>query len=118
MCGAGERPGAKVSPLPDATTSPETFYPSGFYEPGPHYHLFSALALSTRIGLSQLEGFRRHLLEVLQKSNKPKVTLSISYSSLLCMSVMLDRCVMKSQQQMERKCQHTKASLTSVDFSG
>ncbi|XP_058859043.1 diacylglycerol lipase-alpha isoform X2 [Acipenser ruthenus] len=28
--------------------------------------------LVPRIGLSQLEGFRRHLLEVLQKSNKPK----------------------------------------------
>uniref|UniRef100_A0A8C6VTS5 Diacylglycerol lipase-alpha n=1 Tax=Nothobranchius furzeri TaxID=105023 RepID=A0A8C6VTS5_NOTFU len=28
--------------------------------------------LVPRLGLSQLEGFRRHLLEVLQKSNKPK----------------------------------------------
>ncbi|KAI1890097.1 hypothetical protein AGOR_G00169710 [Albula goreensis] len=28
--------------------------------------------LVPRIGLSQLEGFRRHLLEVLQRSNKPK----------------------------------------------
>lgn len=33
--------------------------------------------LRTRLGLSQLEGFRRHLLEVLQKSNKPKVTSSV-----------------------------------------
>lgn len=33
------------------------------------------LLLSPRLGLSQLEGFRRHLLEVLQKSNKPKVSL-------------------------------------------
>lgn len=37
--------------------------------------LFCCLS-STRLGLSQLEGFRRHLLEVLQKSNKPKVTSS------------------------------------------
>ncbi|NWY07298.1 DGLA lipase, partial [Nothoprocta ornata] len=32
----------------------------------------SFLPLSLRIGLSQLEGFRRQLLDVLQRSNKPK----------------------------------------------
>ena len=40
-----------------------------------YYHIrHNLLLLSRRLGLSQLEGFRRHLLEVLQKSNKPKVT--------------------------------------------
>lgn len=34
----------------------------------------SHLAPSTRIGLSQLEGFRRQLLDVLQRSTKPKVS--------------------------------------------
>lgn len=33
----------------------------------------NAFVCALRIGLSQLEGFRRHLLEVLQKSDKPKV---------------------------------------------
>lgn len=40
-----------------------------------YYHIDRDLLLVfCRLGLSQLEGFRRHLLEVLQKSNKPKVT--------------------------------------------
>lgn len=42
-----------------------------------------AVFLRTRLGLSQLEGFRRHLLEVLQKSNKPKVTSSVELMRLL-----------------------------------
>lgn len=33
--------------------------------------------LFSRIGLSQLEGFRRQLLDVLQRSNKPKVRMKI-----------------------------------------
>lgn len=37
-----------------------------------HVFLFS------RIGLSQLEGFRRQLLDVLQRSNKPKVRMKIN----------------------------------------
>uniref|UniRef100_A0A8C6P730 Diacylglycerol lipase-alpha n=1 Tax=Nothobranchius furzeri TaxID=105023 RepID=A0A8C6P730_NOTFU len=39
--------------------------------------------LVPRLGLSQLEGFRRHLLEVLQKSNKPKVAGNICRSRQL-----------------------------------
>lgn len=34
--------------------------------------------LFSRIGLSQLEGFRRQLLDVLQRSNKPKVRVKIN----------------------------------------
>ena len=41
--------------------------------PGQPWLMF-CLAPSPRIGLSQLEGFRRQLLDVLQRSTKPKVS--------------------------------------------
>ena len=80
--------------------------PFGFYEPGPN-NLFSP----SRIGLSQLEGFRRHLLEVLQKSNKPKVTSVIISGS---MSIMFDRCQHSSAGQCGFECMIIRTNQTSI----
>ncbi|XP_061133399.1 diacylglycerol lipase-alpha isoform X1 [Syngnathus typhle] len=49
--------------------------------------------LVPRLGLSQLEGFRRHLLEVLQKSNKPKWRIIVGGT----------KCVPKSELPLEEE---------------
>ncbi|XP_077375167.1 diacylglycerol lipase-alpha isoform X2 [Festucalex cinctus] len=49
--------------------------------------------LVPRLGLSQLEGFRRHLLEVLQKSNKPKWRIIVGGT----------KCIPKSELPLEEE---------------
>ncbi|XP_078536737.1 diacylglycerol lipase-alpha [Lissotriton helveticus] len=48
--------------------------------------------LVPRIGLSQLEGFRRHLLDVLQRSNKPKWRIILGGTKCIPKSELPDEC--------------------------
>ncbi|XP_077144058.1 diacylglycerol lipase-alpha [Ranitomeya variabilis] len=48
--------------------------------------------LVPRIGLSQLEGFRRHLLDVLQRSNKPKWRIILGGTRCIPKSELPDDC--------------------------
>lgn len=68
-------PGSLVFLFLGAGHVPAPTTPSPHTSPGPWLGQADArFPLSPRIGLSQLEGFRRQLLDVLQRSTKPKVS--------------------------------------------